>query len=556
MNKEIELANRKSNASGEIVAVGQDYKKDFVLKEMIPKKNAIKHNSRTCYIHDLEYYDITYNCIGISVKDLIGNRDRSFGNMLLALHRSIVELTNMQSGGIGFINFDSDIADYIHNESDLEIIDSFREFFLNLNMNTRKGCEKPYVTFNYGLDTDEKARRASFLMLRAFEEGDERKSSFVFPNLVFKLKAGINLEKSSANYDLYKKSLSVTAKKMIPTYFNCDSISNKEFLAENIGIMGCRTRVASNINGQLGAFNRGNVASVTLNLVQLAYLAERNIKKFYKLLEENLEDAKELLLHRFYTLVCKGQFDELYDKKYYLDSEKCDAEVMLKNGTLSIGFIGLWDAVSVLYGFHLDCKERMERYADKAYKIVQYMREYTDRITEMEKMNFSLLASAAEGVTGKFAQYDAQNTGKGYDICKKGYYTNSFHVPVSIEMNYRSKIDFEGRFHSLCNGGSITYVEVKEMPGKNTEAVQEIIEYAYSKDCNYMGINFPLDNCLDCGYTGKIADSCPYCKSDHIRRLRRVSGYLAEDKSFTSGKRKELENRRYHMGSEEMRFNE
>ena len=146
-----------------------------------------------------------------------------------------------------------------------------------------------------GLDTDEKARRASFLMLRAFEEGDERKSSFVFPNLVFKLKAGINLEKSSANYDLYKKSLSVTAKKMIPTYFNCDSISNKEFLAENIGIMGCRTRVASNINGQLGAFNRGNVASVTLNLVQLAYLAERNIKKFYKLLEENLEDAKQAM---------------------------------------------------------------------------------------------------------------------------------------------------------------------------------------------------------------------------------------------------------------------
>ena len=188
----------------------------------------------------------------------------------------------------------------------------------------------------------------------------------------------------------------------------------------------------------------------------------------------------------------------------------------------------------------------MKKYANEAYEIVQYMRKYTDKITEKEHLNFSLLASAAEGVTGKFAQYDAQNAGKGYDVCKKGYYTNSFHVPVSVEMNYRSKIDFEGKFHKLCNGGAITYVELKEMPGKNIEAVEEIIEYAYSRDCNYMGINFPLDNCLECGYIGRIADHCPWCKSDHICKLRRVSGYLSEDKSFTLGKRKELADRKYH----------
>lgn len=546
MSGENDLANRKSNASGDIIEVGQEYRKKFVLQKIIPNKNAVKHNNRTCHIHDLEYYDITYNCIGISVRDLIGDRDRSFSNMLSALFRSIVELTNMQSGGIGFINFDSDIAVYIHNESDDEIIDSSRGLFLNLNMNTRKGCEKPYVTFNYGVDTGEKARRASFLMLRAFELGDEKNNPFVFPNLIFKMKSGINLEKFSVNYDLYQKSLSVTAKKMIPTYFNCDSTSNKNLSAENIGIMGCRTRVASNINGQQGAFNRGNVACATLNLVQLSYLAKRDREKFYELLDENLEDAKELLLHRFYTLISKGKFDEFYDKRYYLDSERHNAEAMLKNGTLSIGFIGLWDAVSVLYGFHLNCEKKMKKYANEAYEIVQYMRKYTDKITEKEHLNFSLLASAAEGVTGKFAQYDAQNAGKGYDVCKKGYYTNSFHVPVSVEMNYRSKIDFEGKFHKLCNGGAITYVELKEMPGKNIEAVEEIIEYAYSRDCNYMGINFPLDNCLECGYIGRIADHCPWCKSDHIRKLRRVSGYLSEDKSFTLGKRKELADRKYH----------
>ena len=201
MNRQIELANKKRNASGEIIEAGQEYRKKYVLEQVIPQKNAEKHKSRTCHIHDLEYYDVTYNCIGISVKDLLGNRDRPFSSMLLALHRSIVELTNMQSGGIGFINFDSDIAPYIHKESDAEIIDAFQEFFLNLNMYTRKGCEKPYVTFNYGLDTGEKARRASFLMLMAFERGDENGNPFVFPNLVFKLKSGINVEKFTPNYD-------------------------------------------------------------------------------------------------------------------------------------------------------------------------------------------------------------------------------------------------------------------------------------------------------------------------------------------------------------------
>lgn len=547
MNKYTELANWKSNASGIIVEEGQKYRKEYILNEIIPEKNAIKHNNRTCHIHDLEYYDTTYNCIGVSVRNLIGNKNRTFNNMLLSLYRAIVELTNMQSGGIGFINFDSDIASYISNESDKEIIDSFREFFLNLNMNTRKGCEKPYVTLNFGLDSNENARRGSLLMLQAFEKGDEKGNPFIFPNLVFKIKSGINLEKDSANYDIYMKALSVTSKKMIPTYFNCDSKSNKDYLAESIGIMGCRTRVASNINGNEGALNRGNVACVTLNLVKLAYMAQRDVKKFYILLDENLEDAKKLLIHRFNTLVKEGKFDDVYDKNYYLGADKRNAKIMLKNGTLSIGFIGLWDAVATLYDIKINSEEILNKYYDIAYKIINYMREYTDKITKEENLNFSLLASAAEGVTGRFAKYDNENEGKDYEACKKGYYTNSFHVPVNMGLNYKSKIELEGNFHKLCNGGSITYVELKEMPGKNVEAVQEIVEYAYVNDCNYIGINFPMDNCLMCGYVGRIKNYCPCCKSKNIRRLRRVSGYLSEEGSFTQGKRDELKDRLYNI---------
>ena len=187
--------------------------------------------------------------------------------------------------------------------------------------------------------------------------------------------------------------------------------------------------------------------------------------------------------------------------------------------------------------------------------IIGHMREYTDKTTAEENLNFSLLASAAEGVTGNFAQYDSINLGKDFDECQKGYYTNSFHVPVNMNISYKDKIAFEGKFHSLCNGGAITYVELKEMPGRNVEAVREIIEYAYQNDCNYIGINFPMDNCKDCGYTGRIMGQCPRCNSAKIRRLRRVSGYLSEEDTFTTGKKKELYERKSHMAINSMEFN-
>lgn len=547
MIKLIELANRKNNASGNIVEAGQNYRKNYVLNNVIPEKNVRKHNTRTCHIHDLECYDITYNCIGVAVSDLIGNRHRSFSNMIGSLHREIVELTNNQSGGIGFINFDSDLAPYITNESDVDIVECLRELFLDLNMNTRKGCEKPYVTFNFGLETSENGRRVSRLILDAYEKGDDRGNPLIFPNLVFKLKSTVNVESQSPNHDLYLQAIKVTAKRMVPTYFNCDSSSNSPYLSNNIGIMGCRTRVISNVNGREGSLNRGNVACVTLNLVRMAYLAKQDVDLFLKILYENMIDAKKSLLHRFHVLCNRGNFGSVYANGYYMESEKNDAYDMLKNGTLSIGFIGLWDAVSVLTETNIVSVAVMKKYYELAYFIIQNMRDFTDQATQEEHLNFSLLASAAEGVTGNFAQYDSINLGKNYDICKKGFYTNSFHVPVDLSVSYRDKIDLEGRFHRLCNGGSITYIELNEMPGINADAVKEIIEYAYENDCNYIGINFPMDNCKVCGFTGRISGQCPCCKSTNIRRLRRVSGYLSEEENFTSGKQKELIQRKSHL---------
>lgn len=542
-----DLANCSKNASEAIVAIGQTVHKENLLDCVILSRNAEKHRKRLCHIHDLEFYDITYNCIGVHVQDLVKKTTLSFESMLRALHRGIVKLTNRQSGGIGFINFDTEAASYLRNESDEEIIAAFQEFFMDLNLPTRKGCEKPYVTLNFGLDTSVAGRRIASLLLAAFEKGQEGGKPFMFPNLVFKIKKSVNASVDSPNYDIYRQALSVTANRMIPTYFNCDQTANLNYAAETIGIMGCRTRVATNINGKEGAFNRGNVACVTLNLVQMAYAAKGSIETFYQLLDENLIDARDVLLHRFHLLCNKADFQDVFREGYYLGAEKHDNAAMLKNGTLSIGFIGLWDALQILTGEMFTQGSDLEAHFTEALEIVKHMREFTDQATREHRLNFSLLASAAEGVTGKFAEYDKEHLGKGNIISEKGFYTNSFHVPVDIPVSYRKKIRLEGPFHALCNGGSITYVEFREMPNRNIDAVQDVVDAACQGDCSYIGVNFPMDYCDTCGYIGRMGEKCPACGSTHVKRLRRVSGYLAEEADFATGKKFEMEKRTANM---------
>lgn len=171
MNKHLDLANRSNNSAGAIAAIGQDVHQEYLLDSVIPKINAQKHRERLCHIHDIEFYDLTYNCIGVHVSDMVKNANLPFRRMLRQLQRSIVALTNRQSGGIGFINFDQEAAPFLRDETDEELIEAFREFYLDLNMITRKGCEKPYVTLNFGLDTSQNARRISFAMIEAFQQG-------------------------------------------------------------------------------------------------------------------------------------------------------------------------------------------------------------------------------------------------------------------------------------------------------------------------------------------------------------------------------------------------
>ena len=547
MDAKRDLANSTANASGTVVKTGENLLKQQLLDSIIPAEFSHNHCTRKVHIHDLEFYSITYNCIGVHVEDLIGHSKRSFSEALRELVRSIVWLTNIQSGGIGFLDFDNDMAPFIGDTPDSVAAEALQEFFCDLNAFTRKGCEKPYVTFNFGLSTSEAGKRVVRLILQTYKKGNKEGNPFIFPNLVFKMNSKINVNADTPNYDLFQMALSVTATRMVPTYFNCDTKANQVADPNKIGIMGCRTRVVSNLYGESTGLNRGNIASVTMNLIQMAFQSEGKMEKLLEIIKATMIQAKDLLLHRFNTLVNNADFSELRTRPIYMDSEKLDNYAMLRNGTLAIGFIGLWDALSVLHKKEWQSTDDMEPYRAEALSIVKFMRAQTDSFMEETRLNFSLLASAAEGVTGAFAEYDSHHLGENNAVCAKGYYTNSFHVPVFLSTDYMTKISFEAPFHFLCNGGSITYIELDEMPWRNVEAVQEIVESAYTAGCNYIGINFPLDNCNSCGFIGRISGNCPKCSSSNIRRLRRVSGYLAEENRFTSGKRHEMVQRTPHL---------
>lgn len=545
---ERELANCEENASSRIIQLGEQEKKKQ-LSSVITSWLYKKHEKCQFHIHDLEFYDITYNCIGINPSDLIVSAI-SFHDAIFKLMYGITELTNQQSGGIGFINFDGDLSQYIGMESEDEVRNELATLCSFLNFPLRKGCEKAYVTFNFGLCTTEKGRLITRCLLNVY-----RKSGQAFPNLVFKVKENINHNIGSPNFDLFQLACEVTAECMNPTFLNMDATFNKNLEPDCFGIMGCRTRIGENRFGSNGALHRGNIAAISINLVQIALKNIGNLSAFYKELSCVMIDAMELLLHRFNTLchteksilthLKNGCLYQGYDEKNNVD--------MLKNGTLAIGFIGLWDAVMTLFSLTKFPIEELEKWRDLGLKIVCQMRKLTDQFAEEHQLNISLLASSGEGISGRFPQYDIVNNNHIAYVAKKGFYTNSFHVPVDIAVNCFRKIDLEFPFHKLCNGGHITYIELNEMPIGNGSAIKDLIDYAISRDIGYFGVNYPLDICLSCGAKGTFDQYCPVCGYIHIKRLRRVSGYLSEQDSFTVGKKSELCCRTAHNGYSDLK---
>lgn len=392
----------------------------------------------------------------------------------------------------------------------------------NLNtMHSRAGAQTPFSSINYGTDTSPEGRMVIRNILLATEQGLGEGETAIFPIHIFRVKEGINYNEGEPNYDLFRLACRVSAKRLFPNFSFQDAPFNLQYYDPNrpeteISYMGCRTRVMANVHDPLKeqAYSRGNLSFTSINMPRLAIEADGDEERFYRSLTKYLDLCVGQLLDRFAIQKKKKvrNFPFLMGQGVWLDSEELgmDDEVgeVLKHGTLSVGFIGLAETLVALYGKHHGEDEYARK---KGFEIVSYMREYLDKEAEKTKLNFSLLATPAEGLSGRFVKLDAKKYGTIPGVTDKEYYTNSFHVPVYYDINAFDKINIEAPYHALTNAGHISYVELDGDTAKNVEAFETIVRAMHDAGIGYGSINHPVDRDPVCGYVGIIDDVCPRC---------------------------------------------
>ena len=394
-------------------------------------------------------------------------------------------------------------------------------FVHNLNtLNSRCGSQVPFSSINYGTNTTPEGQMLIESTLEATEEGLGNGETSIFPVQIFKIKEGVNANPGDPNYYLLEKAVEVTSKRMYPNFVNIDVPGNIEYYQEGkpeteMATMGCRTKTLAMPDGTGRVTNRGNIAFTTINLPRLGILAEHKIDKFFELLDQRITECIDELLERVNYIKTKKvyNFPFLMGQNIYLGAENLgwndSIEPALRNGTLAVGFIGIAEALKALIGKHHG--ESKEAY-QLALKIVKRIRERTDKATSETGWMFGCFATPAEGLAERFAKIDQKKFGIIEGVTDRKFYTNSFHIPVYFPITATKKMQKEGPFHSLCNAGAITYVEMDGDPSKNLKAVMKLVQFSRKCGISYFSINHSVDRCPVCGYEGIIeTDVCPHC---------------------------------------------
>ncbi len=434
----------------------------------------------------------------------------------------------------------------------------------NLNtMHSRAGAQTPFSSINYGCDTSLEGRMVIRNVLLATKAGLGHGETSIFPIQIFRVKKGISFDKQDPNYDLFRLACEVSAKRLFPNFSFLDAPFNLSFYKEGhpeteIAYMGCRTRVAANVYDKDKAvtFGRGNLSFTSLNLPRMGMEAEGDLTRFYELLDARIDMAVEQMMERYQIQARKKvrNFPFLMGQGVWTGSESLgwDDEVgeVLKHGTLSIGFIGLAEALIALVGGH---HGQSTKARDLGLDIISHMRRRCDEYCETLHMNVTLLATPAEGLSGRFIKLDRNRFGSIAGITDKEYYTNSFHVPVGFDITAFAKIQLEAPYHALTNAGHITYVELDGDPAQNIDAFESLVRAMADAGVGYGSINHPVDRDPVCGYSGVIADRCPGCgrfetETDvPFERIRRITGYLVGTlERFNNAKRAEERDRVKH----------
>ena len=417
----------------------------------------------------------------------------------------------------------------------------------NLNtMHSRAGAQIPFSSINYGTDTSPEGRMVIRNVLLATEAGLGNGETPIFPIHIFKVKEGVNFREGEPNYDLFKLACRVSAKRLFPNFSFIDAPFNLSYYKPGhpeteIAYMGCRTRVMANMNDPSREIvnGRGNLSFTSINLPRLGILADHNVDAFFAELDKMVDLVFEQLLERLEIQSCKKckNYPFLMGQGIWIDSERLgpDDEVreVLKHGTLTVGFIGLAECLKALIGKHHGESEEAQ---ELGLKIVGFIREKADKKAAETKLNFSVIATPAEGLSGKFVRLDRKRFGSIEGITDKDYYTNSFHIPVYYSISAYNKIRLEAPYHAMTNGGHITYVEVDGDPVNNLEAFEDLIRAMKDMGVGYGSINHPVDRDPLCGYTGIIGDVCPRCgrhdgEGVDIEVLRKIKGYIRDVRS-------------------------
>ena len=413
-------------------------------------------------------------------------------------------------------------------KTDRQTFQAMEAFIHNLNtMHSRAGAQVPFSSVNLGTDTSPEGRMVIKNYLLATDEGLGHGETPIFPISIFKVKEGVNYNKEDPSYDLFRLACKVSAKRLFPNFSFLDSSFNKAFLVEGdynteVGYMGCRTRVLANVCGPAVTPGRGNLSFTSINLPRIGLkhgiaLGERDkadMKGFYQELDEVMDLVKGQLLQRFECQCSKSirNFKFLLGSHVWLNSENLSnnskIRTVLKHGTLSIGFIGLAETLKALIGVHHGESDKAQKLG---LEIIKHMREKCDEYTKEYNLNFTCLATPAEGLSGRFLGIDRSIYGKIKGITDREYYTNSFHVPVYYKTSVKHKMEIEGPYHSFTNAGHISYVELDGDTVNNVDAFEKVVRIMHDNDIGYGAINHPVDRDPVCGYVGVIKDVCPKC---------------------------------------------
>lgn len=407
-------------------------------------------------------------------------------------------------------------------QTDRETFQAMEGFVHNLNtMHSRAGAQTPFSSINYGTDTTPEGRMAIKNILLATDAGLGHGETAIFPIHIFKVKEGVNYNPGDPNYDLFELSCRVSAKRLFPNYVFLDSPFNLQYYKAGhpeteVATMGCRTRVMANTaypDSEI-AYGRGNLSFTSINLPRLAIEAKGDENLFYKKLDAMLELVARQLLDRFEIQATKHVYNYpfLMGQGVWIDSDNLgpndELREVLKHGSLSIGFIGLAETLTALYGHHHGESEEMEQ---KGIEIVKHMRDFTDAESKRTGLNYGLLATPAEGLSGRFIRMDKKRYGEIAGVTDKDYYTNSFHIPVWYPISAYDKIHKEAPFHALTNAGHISYVELDGDTANNIEAFESVVRCMHDAGVGYGSINHPVDRDPVCGYVGVIGEVCPRC---------------------------------------------